>query len=92
MEAHFLYNPDNHGFHCHAPTLVESLSGDYLAAWYAYPEKETAGARLVMARKSKGARVWKPSHPLFDSFKSSAGNPVLFQDPKTGILEAVPKI
>ncbi len=37
-----------------------------------------------MARKPKGAQVWQPSHSLLDSFKFTAGNPVLFQDPNTG--------
>ncbi len=86
MEAQFLYNPDKYGYHCHVPTLMESVSGDFLAAWYAYPEKETAGARLVLVRKPKGAEEWKRSQPVLEPFKSSAGNPVLFQNPSNGVI------
>ena len=81
MQAQFLYNPPDKGLYCHAPTLVQTSAGDLLAAWYAYPEKESEGGSLVLARRPAGQEQWEPSKGVLGPFEYSAGNPVLFQDP-----------
>ncbi len=86
MEAQFLYNPAGTGPFCHAGSLLRTSAGDLLAAWYAYPEEEHRGASLVLARRPDGQSRWNASECILDDIlDSSAGNPVLFQDPKESI-------
>lgn len=67
--------------HAHAPTLAESPEGDLVAAWYSYPEVEYESGKIVVARHPRGAHDWVDHVVLFDSVKSSLGNPVLFFAP-----------
>lgn len=80
LEAKFLYNPDNKEFFCHAPTLLETGSGDLLVAWYAYPEVEHKDAHLVLIHRPKG-KPWEASKKIMRRSVYSEGNPVLFQEP-----------
>lgn len=79
MEAQFLYNPNDLGIYCHAPTLTQLASGELFAAWYAYPEEEHRGASLVAARKLAAQAEWQRSAPILAKSEFSLGNPVLFQ-------------
>ncbi len=86
MEAEFLHNPEGRGQHAHSPHLLETDSGDLLATWYAYPGPEDhKNAKLVLARKPAN-ESWGKSKPILNSLNSSAGNPVLTQDSRTGDL------
>ena len=82
MEAEFLYNPVDKGLYCHAPTLLETATGDLLAAWYTYPDEEYTGASLALARRSADQIKWDSSENALGPFDSSVGNPVLFQEPE----------
>ena len=64
--------------HAHAPTLAESPDGDLVVAWYGYPDVEYEAGKIVVARLPRGARDWAQQIVLFDTVKSSLGNPVLF--------------
>lgn len=81
VEAQFLYNPPDYGLYCHAPTLTGLVSGDLLAAWYAYPVEEHKNAALVLARKDGRRADWERSRAIFGRSDFSMGNPVLFQTP-----------
>lgn len=75
-----LANPDAAVPHCHCPTITQTVSGDLLVAWYAYPEEETRGGTLILARKQAGKnRFDRPGRILAD-MNGSLGNPVLFCD------------
>lgn len=84
MHSEFLYNPDGCGLHCHAPSLLTTRTGTVLAVWYAYQAEEHIGARLVLARKSSGAREWNKSEVLLAPLPYSVANPVLFDEPAAG--------
>jgi predicted neuraminidase len=79
--AQFLYNAVGSGLYCHGGSLFATADGDLLAAWYAYPELEHAGATLVVARRPRGADAWLPSETPIAPSAWSAGNPVLFAEP-----------
>jgi len=81
LDAQFLYNTVGSGLYCHGGSLLATAGGDLIATWYAYPELEHAGATLVMARRPRGADAWLPSEIPLARSASSAGNPVLFEEP-----------
>lgn len=81
VQAEFLYNPPELGLYCHCPSLVYTTGGDLLAVWYAYPEQECAEGSLVLARRPAGESRWIRGRKLFGHLKSSAGNPVLLEEP-----------
>ena len=75
-----LANPDAAYPHCHCATIVQLSCGDLLVAWYAYPQEETRGGVLMLARKrSNGATFDRPRRILAE-LNSSLGNPLLFCD------------
>ena len=49
-------------------------------AWYAYPEQETRGGRLILARRPAGSTRFQRGQPILEQMRSSLGNPVLFCD------------
>lgn len=70
-----LANPDAAYPHCHCATIVRLSCGDLLVAWYAYPQEETRGGVLILARKrANGARFDRPRRILAE-LNSSLGNP-----------------
>lgn len=81
LEAEFLYNTAGSGLFCHGGSLLRTGDGDLLAAWYAYPDVEHAGATLVIARRPAGSAAWEPSEAPLPPSAWSAGNPVLFEEP-----------
>ncbi len=83
MEAEFLYNPGDHGSHCHCASMILTGEGELLAVWYSYPSEEHRDARLVFTRKPKRSSKWEPSRGIISTLKSSAGNPTLAEDSQT---------
>lgn len=81
IEAQFLYNPEDKGSYCHAPTLLETTTGDLLVAWYTYGEEEHRDASLTLARRRNNEIEWGKSQTIIAT-EYSAGNPVLFQEPQ----------
>jgi len=81
LEAEFLYNPADKGMHCHCPTLLESQSGNLLAAWYVYTQDEYRQATLALAKKNPDDSIWQTTKNIPVISKYSLGNPVLFQEP-----------
>ena len=81
LEAECLYNTAGSGLHCHGASLLRTQAGDLLAAWYAYPDVEHAGATLVLARRPAGSAAWQPSQAPVPPSAYSPGNPVLFEEP-----------
>lgn len=81
LESDFLYNPKGMGLYAHAPTILETRSGDLLAAWYAYSETEHVDASIVLCRKRAGRTHWEPGRCIMDKSMFSVGNPVLFEEP-----------
>lgn len=75
-----LSNPDPAIPHCHCPSVALTLTGDVLVAWYAYVEKETSAAVLVLARKPADAARFLRPRRILGEMSSSLGNPVLFCD------------
>jgi predicted neuraminidase len=73
-----LANPDSALGHCHCPSLAIAPSGDLLVCWYAYPEEETRGGVLFLARRRVGAQGFDPPRRILAQLSSSLGNPVLF--------------
>lgn len=82
LDAAFIHNPEAGARYAHAPTLVESVPGELLAAWYAYPEVEYEHAVLMVARRRRGESEWTRSTRILERMQSSLGNPVLFVDPR----------
>jgi len=80
FQACFLHNPHNGPSHCHAPTILETDSGDILVAWYAYGEDETRNAALLMACRDSGEQEWSHAKPILKDSRYSLGNPVLYQE------------
>ena len=81
LDAQFLYNTAGSGLYCHGGSLLATSGGDLIAAWYAYPELEHVDGTLVTARRPRGATAWLPSETPVRPSPSSAGNPVLFEEP-----------
>jgi len=81
LEAQFLYNTVGSGLYCHGGSLLRTAAGDLVAAWYAYPDVEHAGATLVLARRPSDADAWLPSETPIAPTVYSPGNPVLFEEP-----------
>lgn len=73
-----LANPSDTVAHCHCSTITLTPSGDLLVAWYAYPEDETRGGILVVARKRPGSHRFERSRRILSEMTRSLGNPVLF--------------
>lgn len=87
MKAEFLHNPSAAGQHAHCALLHPLLNGDLLAVWYGHPDVEDyKDAQICISRKSKSSNEWSKGELPLQKFSSSAGNPVLFQDPTTEIL------
>ena len=63
LETTYLHNPDTMGLFCHAPTILETSTGDLLVAWYSYPEVEYKNAQLALVRRPKG-KPWEPSQQI----------------------------
>jgi predicted neuraminidase len=80
IETKFLYNPGNQSTFCHAPSLLETTSGDLLVAWYIYPEVEHKDAQLALVRRPK-EKLWETAKTISDHQAYSEGNPVLFEEP-----------
>jgi predicted neuraminidase len=81
IEAEFLHNPMDKGMFCHCPSILETLSGTLMVAWYVYPEDEHCDATIALAKKDKDQNTWNPSQSILDTGNYSAGNPILFQEP-----------
>ena len=81
MTSEFLYNPHGIGSYCHCPSLMRTQSGDFIAAWYGYPEEEYKDAKLVVARKVRepSTSQWTSPQLVLQPSVYSAGNPVLIQ-------------
>lgn len=80
LETTFLYNPGNPESFCHAPTVLETVAGGLLVAWYTYPDVEYKNAQLVLVRKPKG-KPWEAAKLIASNQAYSEGNPVLFEEP-----------
>ena len=80
LEAQFLYNTGGSGLYCHGGSLLLTAVGNLLAAWYAYPDVEHAGATLVLARRPADSDAWLPSESPILPSAFSPGNPVLFEE------------
>lgn len=78
LETTFLHNPEM-GLFCHAPTILETSTGDLLCAWYSYPEVEYKNAQLILVRRQKG-KPWESSQQIISNQRYSEGNPVLFEE------------
>ncbi|MCB0325459.1 MAG: exo-alpha-sialidase [Bdellovibrionales bacterium] len=87
MEGAFLYNPEGSGQGAHGSCLLETHEGDLLVCWYAYPDRETADGRIVLARKFRGRPEWEKSRLLFPELQASAGNPLVVEHAPSGSLE-----
>ena len=83
MTSEFLYTPKSIGSFCHCPTLLNTHSGDFLAAWYGYPDEEYREAKIILTKKKQCHSTWKWTSPeiIFPNSTYSAGNPLLFQEP-----------
>lgn len=80
LNKEILANPASAMPHCHCASVALTAAGEVLVTWYAYPEKETAGAVLVLARKPAGATRFQRPRRILGEMSSSLGNPVLFCD------------
>lgn len=66
---------------CHCSTIVELLSGDLLAAWYAGSDEAKRDVAVVSSRKSKRADSWRSVRIVSDTPGKPEGNCVLFTTP-----------
>lgn len=77
FQNEMLANPGSDLPHCHSAT-VAVRGGDVFVAWYAYPQEETQGAKLVFTRKRAGQDRFEKPRFVLPELTSSLGNPVLF--------------
>ena len=62
-----LANPDLSIRYCHCPTITFTAGGDFLVAWYAYPDEETRHAVLMIAHKAVRKTSFEPPGRSFPS-------------------------
>ena len=87
VEAEFIYNSTELGEHAHSASLIELQNGDLLAAWYTYSgHHDYQNGELAIARKRQTQKKWSEGKTIFGKSHASQGNPVLFQDPNTGVV------
>jgi predicted neuraminidase len=76
----FLYEYLPNAPSCHAGTLAQAESGDFLAAFYAGTREGHTDVGIYLARMRDGRDTWEDVHVLVDTPGKSEGNPVLFVD------------
>lgn len=87
MEACFIHNPDGPDRHAHAASLFQASNGTLYATWFTYPgPKDYEHGKIALSRMDSRTGKWEKAKFIFPNIKSSAGNPILFEDPKTGDL------
>jgi predicted neuraminidase len=64
---------------CHASTIVETASGDFLAAWFGGTREGAADVAIWMSRLSQGR--WSPPEVVAREPNVPSWNPVLFRAP-----------
>lgn len=69
----------------HASTVVETETGDLLAAWYAGSAEKAEDVAIYASRRSKAGQKWSEPIVIADTPEHSEGNPVLWVDPNGSI-------
>lgn len=65
---------------CHASTIVETASGDFLAAWFGGTREGARDVAIWMSRLSEGR--WSPPEVVAREPNVPSWNPVLFRAPR----------
>lgn len=65
----------------HAANLLELKNGDVLCVWFSGTWEGSSGVGIVLARRPKGSRNWRPPALIDRQAGASYQNPVLFQEP-----------
>lgn len=65
---------------CEAPTVVENLTGDLIAAWGAGADERMGKTAILTARLARGLRNWTPARVVVDTPEHRDLHPVLFRD------------
>lgn len=76
----FLYDTLPGAPSCHAGTIAQAESGDFLAAFYAGSHEGHTDVGIYLARMRDGRDEWEDVELLIDTPGKSEGNPVLFVD------------
>lgn len=69
---------------CHASTLVETATGDLLAAWFGGTREKAPDVGIWVSRFANG--TWTASFRIAKVTETAHWNPVLFRDPKRGVF------
>lgn len=78
MLREFLFEPGRYFASCHAATVVETLEGDLLCAWFAGTHEGHADVAIWFSRRHNG--VWCEPYIVADIPGVPLWNPVLFRD------------
>ncbi len=81
--VNFVFEDDRPFKSCHASTIVQTESGDILAAWFAGTGEKNPDVAIYIARYSNGK--WGPLDTKVKVNETAHWNPVFFRDPRSGI-------
>jgi predicted neuraminidase len=65
----------------HAPSLIETESGDLLCVWFAGSAEGSGDVKIAWSRLPRGSEVWEPCRIASREDGHSLQNPFLFQPP-----------
>jgi predicted neuraminidase len=80
-ESRFIRTEDPRFPSCHAPTIVETLDGDLLAAWSAGTSPSSGLTSILTSRLRSGGWHWTPFSVFQEAKRDSHTGAVLFTDP-----------
>lgn len=80
--------PEKH--ETHASTITEAAAGTLIAAWFAGTKENAPDVSIWASRKEPGAKAWAEPVIVDDGRRDgrdyATWNPVLFTDPKSGMI------